>query len=90
MNNKEEDLSKQFPSLNNCRAIILWNSGDYTTERDISRPDDTAFRLSDIKTHLIDKQNFKEAISKHFARFEMGKMLEKEFYNSMDQIGLKY
>lgn len=57
-------FKKEFPSLKKNKAITLWNSGEYTFDKDIGRDDDTAFSLQEIRKHCLDKQRVIDAIEK--------------------------
>jgi len=58
-----------FPSLDKKDAITLWNSGEYTFDKDIGRVDDTAFTLKKIKNGARDIKIIKKVVgSITFAR----------------------
>lgn len=57
-------FEEQFPSFNLKKAITLWNSGEWTRDKEISRDDDTAFTLTEIKNNCLDKAKVREAIDK--------------------------
>lgn len=58
------NFKEKYSSFKHIRPLILWNSGEYTIEKNISRPDDTAFKLKDIQKNTIDKQEIKEVINR--------------------------
>ena len=62
-------FEKQFPNLKKTRAITLWNSGDYTFDKDIGRDDDTAFLIKDIKKNCVDKNLIADELTKEINRF---------------------
>ena len=53
-----------FPSLKKEKAITLWNSGEYTFDKEIGRKDDTAFLIKDIQKNCLDKTKVKKAFNR--------------------------